>query len=83
MEKVNLHQAKIHLSRLVEVAKLGKEIVIAKSGKPVAKLVPLSRSKGQKPRQKGLLKGKIHMGKDFDQPLLKEIISAFKKASHR
>ena len=83
MEKVNIHQAKTHLSRLVEIAGSGKEIVIAKSGKPVAKLVPLSKSKGQKPRQKGVLKGKIHIGKDFDRPLPKEIISYFEKASHR
>ena len=83
MEKVNIHQAKTHLSRLVEIAGSGKEIVIAKAGRPVAKLVPLSRSKVQKPRQKGVLKGKIHMGKDFDRPLPKKVLSDFEKASHR
>lgn len=83
MEMVNVHKAKTHLSRLVEIAGSGKEIVIAKSGRPVAKLVPLSKSKDQKPRRKGVLKGKIHIGKDFDWPLPKKVIAAFEKASHR
>ncbi len=83
MEKVNIHQAKTHLSRLVEIAGSGKEIVIAKAGRPVAKLVTLSGSKKPKPRRKGVLKGKIHIGKDFDRPLPKEILSAFEKAPQR
>lgn len=57
MKTVNIHQAKTHLSRLVEEAAGGEEIVIAKAGKPVARLVALSSASG--PRVLGALAGAV------------------------
>ncbi|RPJ58583.1 MAG: type II toxin-antitoxin system Phd/YefM family antitoxin [Acidobacteria bacterium] len=68
MPKVNLHEAKTHLSRLVEAASPGEEIVIAKAGKVMARLVPL-RPSSRKERKPGVLKGKIWIDEDFDAPL--------------
>jgi prevent-host-death family protein len=75
MHTVNIHQAKTHLSRLVEQASRGHETVIAKAGKPVARLVPLGRA----PRTKrfGLLKGKVRIGADFDAPLPDDVLALF------
>jgi prevent-host-death family protein len=67
MKTVNIHEAKTHLSRLVEEATEGKEIVIAKAGKPRARLVPFTPAR--KPRTFGRLKGKIWISDDFDAPL--------------
>lgn len=75
MLKVNIHDAKTHLSRLAEQAGAGEEIIIAKSGRPVARLVPLEH--GPAVRKKGLLKGKIKIGDDFDHPLPDEVIDLF------
>ena len=61
----NIHQAKTHLSKLLEEVSKGKEIVIAKAGKPVAKLVSYKEEK--KPRKPGLLKGKIIVPDDFSE----------------
>lgn len=74
MQKVNIHQAKTHLSRLLEQVCVGKEIVISKAGKPVDKLVSLDVVVKRKP---GLLKGKIHMTSDFDAPLPADLVSSF------
>lgn len=65
MTIANMHQAKTNLSQLVELVTKGQEVVIAKAGKPVAKLVPYK--KDLKPRQPGLLKGKIVIPEDFDE----------------
>ena len=75
MNKVNLCEAKTHLSRLVDEAAAGKEIVIARAGKPIAKLGPFQEHRP--PRKKGLLKGKIHVGDAFNAPLLSEVVSSF------
>ncbi len=72
---VNIYDAKTQLSRLVERAAAGEEIVIAKSGRPQARLVPLA-SKGA-PRKPGLLKGRVRMGDDFDAPLPDDILERF------
>lgn len=72
---INIHEAKTHLSRLVEEAANGKEIVIAKAGKPLAKLVPLDAKK--KPRRLGFLKGKIAVTPDFDAPLPDDVVASF------
>ncbi|NJL26575.1 MAG: type II toxin-antitoxin system Phd/YefM family antitoxin [Thermoanaerobaculia bacterium] len=74
MDLVNLQHAKAHLSRLLERVARGEEIVIAKSGHPVAKLVPFPLA----PRKPGRLKGKIHMAPDFDAPLPESISAAFR-----
>lgn len=75
MQQVNIHEAKTQLSKLVEIAAAGEEVVIAKSGKPIARLVPMAREFA--PRKKGLLKGKIKIGAAFDQPLPDEVIALF------
>lgn len=64
---INIHDAKTHLSRLVEQAAADKEIVIAKAGRPMARLVPLLPV--PKPKKFGLLQGKIEIPVDFDAPL--------------
>jgi prevent-host-death family protein len=71
MPQVNLHDAKTQLSRLVEAAAKGQEIVIAKAGKPMARLVPL-RPSARRERKPGALRGKIWVAEDFDAPLSAE-----------
>lgn len=75
MQKVNVHEAKTTLSKLVDRAGAGEEILIAKAGKPVARLVPLREKR--KPRKKGLLKGKIRIADNFDEPLPEEVLASF------
>jgi prevent-host-death family protein len=65
-DTVNIHEAKTHLSRLVERVEAGEEIVIARGGKPVARLVPLGLR--TRPRQLGTLRGKIWVAPDWDSP---------------
>ena len=72
MRVVNIHQAKTHLSKLVEEVEEGEEVIIARAGKPVARLVPL-----QRPRRLGLLQGRITVPDDFDAPLPEEVLAAF------
>lgn len=62
MKTVNMHEAKTHLSRLVEEAAGGEEIVIARAGKPLVRLVAISAIEG--PRQLGALAGKVVERKD-------------------
>lgn len=57
MKTVNIHEAKTHLSRLIDAAAAGEEIVIARAGKPVVRLVPVTGSEG--PRRLGALAGRI------------------------
>ncbi len=68
---VNIHEAKTHLSRLLEQVMQGEEVVIAKSGKPVARLVALAGS--AKRREPGSARGQIKMAEDFDDPLPEDI----------
>ena len=65
-EPVNIHDAKTHLSRLVERVEAGEEIVIARAGRPVARLVPLQVR--TKPRQPGRWRDQVVMAPDFDAP---------------
>ena len=76
MKMFNIHAAKTQLSRLVEQAAAGEEIVIAKAGKPVARLVPFGPRR--EPRRPGLMKGQIWIAEDFDEPLPEEIMAAFR-----
>ena len=64
MEVTNIHSAKTHLSRLVELASAGEEIIICKSGKPMAKLIKYIAT--QKQRQPGQWQGQVRMSSDFD-----------------
>lgn len=75
MSIVNIHDAKTHFSKLVEAAINGEETIIAKAGKPAAKLVPITSSRPI--RKFGILKGKVKIGKNFDAPLPDEIIADF------
>ena len=67
MEKaVNVHDAKTHLSRLLERVEAGEEITLARAGRPVARLVPYRRR--TEPRMPGALKGQIQLADDWDSP---------------
>jgi prevent-host-death family protein len=70
----NVHEAKTHLSRLFDRVAGGEEIIIAKTGRPVAKLI---RVAGE-PRRPGRLKGRVRIVPDFDEPLPDEILAAFR-----
>ncbi len=77
-EPVSLYDAKTHLSDLVEQAAQGREIIIAKSGKPKARLVPLAPKDTRHLRKPGLGKGRgIWIAPDFDAPLPPEILRLF------
>jgi prevent-host-death family protein len=64
-DQVNVHEAKTQLSRLLERAEAGEEIVIARSGRPVAKLVPYRQRR--RPRPLGLYEGQLWIAPDFDE----------------
>jgi prevent-host-death family protein len=75
MEIFNTHEAKTHLSQLIERAARGEEIIIAKAGKPMARLVGYRENTVQ--RTGGQWKGLVRVGDDFDAPLPPEIDQAF------
>jgi len=72
---VNIHEAKTHFSKLLERVRLGEEVIVAKAGTPVARLVPVQAPPKQ--RQPGSMKGRIRIGDDFDEPLPPDIARAF------
>ena len=74
MDVVNVHEAKTHLSKLLERVAQGEEITLGKAGKPVARLVPIEKK--TRKRRLGDLKGKIWMAEDFDETD-QEIIDMF------
>jgi prevent-host-death family protein len=76
MRQINIHEAKTHLSRLVEEAAAGEEIVIAKAGKPVARLMPMPEQEARN-RKPGMFEGRIKIHDNFDDPLPPEIAKAF------
>jgi prevent-host-death family protein len=74
MKTVNIHEAKTHLSRLLEGVVQGESFVIAKSGKPVAKVVPIL----EKPPQRiGFMEGQFEVPDDIDTPFKKDIEEMF------
>ena len=77
MQAINIHAAKTHLSRLVDEVAAGREIIIARAGKPVAKLVPLTAPKGSPKRVLGVLRGRLSVPHDFDAPLPEEALDGF------
>ena len=77
---VNIHEAKTNLSRIVDEVAAGAEIIIAKAGKPRAKLVPLGPVARRKP---GRAKGKIRMATDFDAPLPDDVLAGFTGGGRR
>jgi len=77
MRRVNIHEAKTHLSRLVEEAARGEPFVIAKAGKPMVKVVPLEPAEVDTSRRFNFLKGKITVPDDFDTFMQDEITAMF------
>ena len=76
MNPVNIHEAKTQLSKLIEIVEAGNEVIIARAGKPVAKLVPM-HSPAKPLRKPGALKGRIRISPEFDDPLPQDILDAF------
>ena len=77
MRTVNIHEAKTHLSRLVDEAAKGKPFVIAKAGRPVVKVMALDTPTGREIRRLGFLAGQIAVPEDFDQMGSAEIAQLF------
>ena len=75
MATVNIHEAKTQFSKLVDAAMRGEETLIAKAGKPAARLVSIAPSKTR--RKFGVLKGKIRISREFDAPLSDEVLAGF------
>lgn len=75
METFNTHEAKTHLSQLLDRVEKGEEFIIARAGKPIARLVAYEA--GKRTRTGGHWKGLVRMGDDFDDPLPEEIAKAF------
>jgi len=75
----NLYEAKSSLSQLVDRASSGEEIIIAKAGKPMAKLVPIPQAR--KPRKPGGWEGQVVMSEDFDAPFPADLQAAFEGRS--
>lgn len=76
-EKVNIHEAKTHFSKLIARVNKGEEIIIAKGGTPVARLVPVKGHPAE--RVPGSGKGKVIIAPDFDDPLPESIMKEFEK----
>jgi prevent-host-death family protein len=77
MRTVNIHEAKTHLSRLVEQAAKGESFVIAKAGKPMVKVTALDAPSGKEVRRLGFMTGQIVVPEDFDQMGSAEIVRLF------
>ncbi|KFN37637.1 prevent-host-death protein [Smithella sp. F21] len=77
MQTINIHEAKTHLSRLVEEVSQGKSFIIAKAGKPLVKVSPLSEEEQKGEQNLGFMKGELLVPDDFDSMGESEIISLF------
>jgi prevent-host-death family protein len=77
LETVNIHEAKTHLSRLIEKAAKGEAFIIAKAGKPMVKVVPIEDVEIPKKRRIGFMKGEIVAPEDFDTMMADEIEEMF------
>jgi prevent-host-death family protein len=77
METITIHKAKTELSRLIEKACRGEEIVIARGKKPVVRLVAIEDKQGQ--RKPGALRGKLKVGPEFFEPLPAEELDAWEQ----
>ena len=75
MSTIKIHYAKTHLSRLIEKACEGEEVIIARGDEPLVRLEPLRTKKGQ--RKPGSLKGKLKVGREFFQPLPEEELKSW------
>ena len=77
MRTVNIHEAKTHLSRLVDRAAKGEPFIIAKAGKPLVKVIPLDAATDAKPRRFGFMEGAFTVPDDFDTMFQDEIEEMF------
>jgi prevent-host-death family protein len=77
MRTVNMHEAKTHLSRLVDRAAKGEPFIIAKAGKPLVKVVPLDAPVAAKPKRFDFLAGQIKVPDDFDTMFADDIEKEF------
>jgi prevent-host-death family protein len=75
MSTVNIHEAKSRLSELLRRVEAGEEVVIARAGKPVARLLPFDAPPA--PRAPGTAQGLISIGDDFDEPLPEDVLGEF------
>jgi prevent-host-death family protein len=73
--EVNIHEAKTHLSRLLQRVAAGEEVTIARAGTPVAKLVAVENDKS--PRPMGFARDQVWVADDFDAPLPEDLLKAF------
>jgi prevent-host-death family protein len=77
MQTINIHEAKTHLSRLIERASKGESFIIAKAGKPMVRVVPIEPEPLHKPQRLGFMKGKMRVPDDFDTMYADEIARLF------
>lgn len=77
MQTVNIHEAKTHLSRLVEKAARGESFVIAKAGKPMVKVMPLNAPESGQQKRLGFMAGQVRVPDDFDRMGHEEIEQLF------
>ncbi|MEE4383895.1 MAG: type II toxin-antitoxin system prevent-host-death family antitoxin [Pseudomonadales bacterium] len=82
MHIVNIREAKTHLSRLLKRTARGETVVIARAGRPIAKLVPLDTATPQKARRIGFLEGVFELPEDFDKMGEEEIVGSFDGSTH-
>jgi prevent-host-death family protein len=74
-ETVNIYEAKTRLSQLVDKAAAGEDVVVSRHGKPLVRITRLAASK--RPIRFGVLKGKVSVARDFDEPLPEDMIAGF------
>jgi prevent-host-death family protein len=77
MQTINIHEAKTHLSRLVEEAAKGKAFIIAKAGKPFVKVIPLLEQDAKAADKLGFMSGEILVPDDFDSMVSSDILDLF------
>ena len=77
MHMVNIHDAKTHLSAILKRVESGEDVLIAKAGKPIARISPIPASSAK--RQPGSAKGKIVMTQNFMEPLPENLLREFEK----
>ena len=77
MQTVNIHEAKTHLSRLIEKASHGESFIIAKAGKPMVKVTAIDAEPVKAPQRLGFMKGKMRVPEDFDTMYADEIARMF------
>lgn len=75
--QVNIHEAKTHFSKLLARVRKGEEVVIAKAGTPIARLVPVTERPVR--RVPGSAKGRVSISSDFNEPLPESVLEAFEK----